>query len=49
MFELINGITVGAEHISGDIDDDEMDWALVFSVFVLRFVIIKYRTEENMS
>jgi len=44
--ELINGITLGAEHISGDIDDDEMAWAIVFSLFVFRIIIIKYHPDE---
>ena len=43
---LINGLMVGIEHVSGDIIDDDVVWAISFDLLVIRVVIIKWKTAE---
>ena len=36
---LINGLTLGLEHITGDEDDEGLIWMVVFHCFLLRFTL----------
>lgn len=51
IFDFVSGLTLGIEHIdmrdTVDDDEDEMEWAIVFHLLILRFSIIKYLPEEE--
>ena len=42
LLELINGIQLGIEHISGE-EDDEFSSAIVLNLSVLRFIFMKLK------
>lgn len=43
--ELINGCTLGLEHIAGEPDDpnDGLDWAICLSLFIFRISLCKMK------
>jgi len=42
MVELINGIQVGIEHVSGD-DEDEYEGLICLNILCLRFIFMKMK------
>lgn len=44
ILELINGLQLGVEHISGE-EDDEYHWAIVLNVLILRFVFMNMKPQ----
>lgn len=45
--QLINGLSLGVEHISGDPedDDDAVEYAIVFHLLLLRLMFVKLKPE----
>ena len=44
VFDWINGLTVGLEHLAGEEDEeDEIAWAIVLSLFVIRLSYVKLK------
>ena len=44
MIELINGLQVGVEHISGE-EDDEYTYAIVVNLSIFRLVFMKMKQD----
>lgn len=46
--DLINGLTLGVEHLSGDAEDEDdmIEWAIAFHFFVIRVCLVKLKPEE---
>lgn len=42
--ELINGLQLGIEHVSGD-EEDEYEGLIALNIFFFRFVIMKMKEE----
>lgn len=46
LFELINGVKIGIEHIDGDGIADDMEWMIAIDVLIFRIGILKYEIED---
>ena len=44
MVELINGIQVGIEHVSGD-DEDEYEGLICLNILMFRFIFMKMKEQ----
>jgi hypothetical protein len=44
-FEFITGLTLGAEHDTGD-EEDEYNWVVAFHLGIFRIMIINFKPER---
>lgn len=47
IFDFVSGLTLGIEHIdmrdTVDDDEDEMEWAIAFHLFIFRICWVKFK------
>lgn len=46
-FTIVNGLTFGLEHVTGDEDDDGMIWMIVLHLLIFRFVFGQMEVEDD--
>jgi len=44
-FELINGLSLGIEHINAQEETEDLSWMVVFHLLLVRIILIKFKEE----